>query len=526
MASKKLLAGIDAGTTGVTVMIADSQGNIIGTAYREYLCSFPHPGWVEQSMEFMWPRICEASKEAISKTGVNPKEIASLGFSSQRGTFACVDKNITPIADSIVWSCGRAGDELEWIKNNLGADRYHDITGVPLSGLWSYAKVKWIVDKRPDLLERTHLILNGQEYFLHKFGSDDISSDPASITLNGMMDIAKLDWSKELCDLIGLPMEKLPPMKTPTRQVGVVSKRASEESGFPEGMPICFGGGDQQCAAIGAGVIREGLAEITIGTASVMVAHIDSRKPDPKHLVLIGGSAIPHKWDMEGLAFATGVCLRWWRDTYAQVEKQVADQLGMDTYDLIGAQAASAPVGCKGYVFFPFFTGQVTPYYVDNARGGAIGLSLIHDRAIMARSIMEGGAYENRMIVDAMEEVLGKPFESIRLSGGGAKSPLWNQIQSDVYGRPVERLKISECTTLGATILGAVGAGVFGSVEEAVEHMVHPYDSIEPNTANHSLYEDVFGVFKETFLALRNAGVYDKIAAVQNKHWGGGQESA
>lgn len=520
MAGKKLLAGIDAGTTGVTVMIADTAGNIVGTAYREYPCVFPHPGWVEQDMELMWTRICGASKEVISKTGVNPKDIASLGFSSQRGTFVCVDKDTTPLANSIVWSCGRAGEELKWIAENLGPDRFHDISGVPLSGLWSYAKMKWVVDKRPDLIAKTHLILNGQEFFLHKFGSDDISSDPASITLNGMMDIAKLDWSKELCDLIGLPMEKLPLMKTPARQVGTISKKASEESGFAVGMPICFGGGDQQCAAIGAGVTREGLAEITIGTASVTVAHIDSRKPDPKHLVLMGGSAIPNKWDMEGLAFATGVCLRWWRDTYAQVEMQTAQQLGMDAYDLIGVQAASAPVGCKGYIFFPFFTGQVTPHYVDNARGGTIGLSLIHDRSMMARAIMEGGAYEIRMIVDAMEEVLGKPFDSLRLSGGGAKSPLWNQIQADVYGRPVERLKVSECTTLGATILGAAGAGVFASVEEAVNHMVHPYDSIEPNMQNHAIYDDVFGVFKETFLALRDAGIYDKIVAVQNKHWG------
>ena len=520
MAIKKLLAGIDAGTTGVTVMIADTDGNIVGTAYREYPCSYPHPGWVEQDMELMWTCMCEASKEVLSKTGVDPGEIASLGLSSQRGTFVCVDNDLNPLADSIVWSCGRAGEELAWIRDNLGDDRYHDISGVPLSGLWSYAKMKWVVDRQPDLLDRTHLIVNGQEFFLHKFGSEDISSDPASITLNGMMDIANLDWSRELCDLINLPMDKLPPMKTPARQVGVVSKAAAETSGFAQGMPICVGGGDQQCAAIGAGVIREGLAEITIGTASVMVAHIDSRKSDPEHLVLMGGSAIPDKWDMEGLAFATGVCLRWWRDIYGQVERQAAEHLDMDAYDIIGTQAASAPVGCKGAIFFPFFSGQVTPHYVDNARGGAIGLSLIHDRAMMARSIMEGGAYELRMIVDAMETVLGKPFDSIRLSGGGAKSPLWNQIQADVYGRPVERLKVSECTTLGATILGAAGAGVFGSVEEAVGNMVHPFDSIEPDMGNHEIYQDVFGVFKDTFLALKNAGVYDKIASVQSKHWG------
>ena len=139
---------------------------------------------------------------------------------------------------------------------------------------------------------------------------------------------------------------------------------------------------------------------------------------------------------------------------------------------------------------------------------------------MMARSIMEGGAFELRMIVDAMEEVLGRPFDSIRLSGGGAKSPLWNQIQADVYGRPVERLRVPECTTLGATILGAAGAGVFNSIEEAVENMVHPYGYIEPNMKNHEIYNDVFDCFKATFFALRDAGVYDKVVAMQAKHWG------
>jgi len=520
MAGKKYVSGIDAGTTGTTVMIADTDGTVIGTGYREYPCAYPHPGWVEQDVELVYQKICQASNEVIAKTGINPRDISSMGFSSQRGTFVFVDKDIKPLHNSIVWACGRANEELEWIKKNLGDDRFHDITGVTLSGLWSYAKMKWIVDKRPDILDQTHLILNGQEYFLHRFGAEEIASDPASITLNGMMDIAKLDWSKVLCDLIKLPVSKLPPMKPPARQVGVISKKAAAESGFAEGMPICVGGGDQQCAAIGAGVIREGLAEITIGTASVTVAHIDSRKKDPKHLVLIGGSAIPNKWDMEGLAFASGVCLRWWRDAYAQLETQAAAQLRMDPYDLIGIQASSAPVGCKGFIFFPFFTGQVTPYYVDNARGGSIGLSLIHDRAMTARAVMEGVIYEIRMIVEAMEEVLGKPFDCLRLSGGGAKSPLWNQIQADVYGRPVQRLKVMECTTMGATVLGAAGAGVFKSVEEAVTHMVHPIGNIEPNMKNHEIYNDVFDCFKTTFLALRDAGVYDKISAVQRKHWG------
>lgn len=516
----KYVAGIDAGTTGATVMIFDLNGTLMGTGYREYPCQYPHPGWVEQDVYDLWNGVCEAAKEVISKTGIDPKEIGSVGLSSQRGTFVPIDKDWNPLSNSIVWSDGRAGEEIKWIEENIGKDHYHEVSGVPLSGLWAYPKFKWVRDKQPKLYEKTWKFVNGQEWLLHKLGSTELFTDPASLTLNGMMDVKTLDWSDELLDAINVSKDKLPPVKEPMRQVGVISKEAALATGFAEGMPISCGGGDQQCAAIGAGVIREGLSEITIGTAAVMVAHVDSQRPDVDHSVLFGGHALPGKWDMEGLAFASGVCLRWWRDTYGQVEKEAAAKLGMDPYNLITLEAQKAPVGSKGFIFLPFLNSQVSPYYHDNARGGSIGLTLAHDRHIMARAVLEGVVYELRMIVEAMEKVLGKPFETIRLSGGGAKSDLWCQMQADVYGRPVEKLRVSDCTTLGAAILGAVGAGIYPTIEEAVDKMVHTYGFIEPNMENHQIYTDMYHIFKDTFLALKDADVYNKLAAVTNKYWG------
>jgi xylulokinase len=152
---------------------------------------------------------------------------------------------------SIVWSDTRADKELVWILDNIGSEKYHRISGVPVSGLWTYAKIKWFIDNKRDIFEKTYKILNGQEYFLHKLGSDEISTDPSSITMNGMLDVDNLTWSKELCELISLPFEKLPPMGTPARMVGKISKEASEKTGFSRRMPIAIGGGDQQCTAIG-----------------------------------------------------------------------------------------------------------------------------------------------------------------------------------------------------------------------------------------------------------------------------------
>jgi xylulokinase len=520
MSINQYLAGLDIGTTGVKALIADTKGAIVGMAYREYPCVFPHPGWVEQDVVLMWEKICEVVREVLAETNVDPKQIQSLGISSQRGTFVPVDKNINPLMNSIVWSDARADKELVWVNEEIGDQQYHRITGVPISSMWSYSKMKWYIDNEEELYGRTFKILNGQEYFLYKLGAEGLSTDPASITLNGMMDIDNLDWSPDLCECIGLPGDKLPLMGTPARQVGKVSRKASQETGFASGMPVAIGAGDQQCAAIGAGIVREGMAEITIGTAMVMVAHIDSRKKDPKRMVLMGGSGIPYKWDMEGLTFTAGAALKWWRDVYGGTERRMAEELGIDVYDIITLEASKSPVGSRGFLFYPCFQGQVTPNYHDFARGGAIGLSFIHDRKDMARAILEGVSFETKMVIRAMEEVLGRPFDILRLSGGGSKSDLWNHIQADIYGRTVERLKVSECTTLGATILGAAGCGVFSSVEEGVNEMVHPLDMIEPNMKNNDLYEEEFEIYHDTFHALMNYGIYEKLARFQKRYWG------
>ena len=491
----------------------------MGKAYQEYPVITPRVGWVEQDMYDLWDALCYTVRRAIDSAGVDPEEIGSVGISSQRGTFVAVDENWEPLHNAIVWSDNRCNEEVDWIKNNIGIDRYHKIAGAPISGAWSYAKYKWVRDHEPELYDKAYLFVNGQEWLLHKLGSTQVFTDPASLALHGMMDVSTLDWSEELLSAIDFDKSKLPPVKKPARQVGTISKAAAEATGFAQGMPICVGGGDQQCAAIGCGVIREGLAEITIGTASVMVAAVDDVKADPKHEVIFSGHAVPGHLDMEGLAYATGVALRWWRDIYGSPEVAVASASGKDPYDIICMEAEKSPAGSQGYIFFPFFSGQVTPYYADTARGGSLGISLAHDRADMARAVLEGGAYELRMIVESMERVLGHPFEVIRLSGGGAKSPLWRQILADVFNRSVQTLEQKDCGVLGAAILGAAGAGVFDSLDTAVEAMVHPDAMVEPNPENTEVYDDMYGIFKDAFLAWRDVDIFNRLNAVCEKHY-------
>ena len=150
----RFVTGIDAGTTGTTVMITDLHGQVMGSAYREYSCTYPRAGWVEQDMNLIWQAICEASRQALSDSGIDAQQIGSLGFSSQRGTFVAIDKDWNCLHDSIVWSDSRAGEETQWLRDNYNSDQYYNLSGLPLAGNWSYAKFKWVRDHRPDVYEK------------------------------------------------------------------------------------------------------------------------------------------------------------------------------------------------------------------------------------------------------------------------------------------------------------------------------------------------------------------------------------
>lgn len=517
----KYYAGIDAGTTGATVMIFDKDGNIMSSGYSEYKTKHPHPGWVDQDMHELWEGICIASKTATKKFKGNLEDVVSIGVSSQRGSFVPVDENWNPLMDAIVWSDGRATKETKWIEDEIGTDEYYRISGLLPSSLWVYPKLKWLKDNETEIYNKAWKFVNGQEFILNRLGSHEVFANASALNYNGIFDIKTLDYSDFLIEKMGLDKDKLPPILHELRSVGSVSKEAEAMTGFKAGTLISPGGGDQQAAAVGSGINKEGMAELSMGTAAVMVAQLDSHPIMEENLtsgVSFGSHAIPNKWDMEGTAHAAGVCLRWWRDTYGQLEVETGDKLDISSYDLITLQASKAPVGSEGLIFFPFFNSQATPYYHDNARGGLLGLTQIHTRAHSARSVLEGIVYELRMTVEAMEKAQGRPFDTIRLSGGGAKSDFWNQMQADIYGRRVERLKVSECAVLGAAILGAVGTGQLESIDEAIDNMVHTDSYIEPNMENYEIYTDYYEVFKKAFISWKDDNIYNDLADVNDKH--------
>lgn len=519
-AHREVFVGIDGGTTGATVTLFDRHGAELGSGYSEYACHYPHPGWVEQDVEEVWQGICAASRTARAAAAEVPDAaIRSLGLSSQRGTFVLLDDRRQPLTPSVVWNDSRAKAEEEVLAANIDRDRFRRITGCPLTASWAVVKLLWLLRNRPGLMERTRHICNGQEYFLHRLGAERLETDPSSLTLNGMLDIRQLSWSEEVCRAAGIDPTLLPPVGSPGTMVGRLSAAAAAMTGLPAGIPLCRGGGDQQCAAVGSGVIRQGLAEVTVGTSAMMVAHLDDIDLVTGHAPYIGGHAIAGKWDLEGGAFSIGSCLRWWRDNFAAAEREAARRQGKSAYDLMLACAEEVPAGSRGLVFHPFFAGQVTPYYDSTARGGFHGLSFHHDKACMVRSILEGCACEIRFMVDGIAHDLTGGIQELRMTGGATRSNLFMQIVADLLRRPVALLRSGEATVLGAAILGAVGAGYFSGIEEAVGEMVTIARVLEPEAANKDIYEDLFGLFRQGYECSARSGFYDAMYAFQHRYF-------
>ena len=509
--------GIDAGTTGVTVAVFGSDGTQFGSGYREYSCVYPHPGWVEQDMGEVWRGICLAARDAMAEADPAPGRVRSVAFSSQRGSFVLLDADERPLGRAVVWNDSRAHEMEAVIAGRIDRDRYRRITGTPLSASWAAAKIAWIARHAPERMARTRWICNGQEYFLRQLGAETLETDPASLTLNGMMDIRHLDWSDEVLAAAGIDRALLPPVGAPGKVLGRLSRAAAEATGLPEGIPVCRGAGDQQCAAIGAGVVRQGFAEITIGTAAMMVAHLDHPDLVTGDAPYIGGHGVPGKWDLEGGAFAIGSSLRWWRDTFGQAEVAAARQRGVSPYDLIVAQALESPPGARGAIFHPFFAGQVTPYYDATARAGFLGIGLHHDRSCLIRAMLEGCACEMRLMVESFDRDLKGGITDLALTGGGTRSRAFTQIIANVLHRPIRLPANGECTVLGAAILGAVAVGAFTDVSEAVGAMVHDKAVVDPEPAVGELYDALFSTFRDVFEDARNAGVYETMYGYQTR---------
>lgn len=505
------LLAYDLGTTGVKAGILSPDGRLLAAAYREYGISYPGPGWAEQSVDEMWEAQCAVTRELFETSEIPPAAVAAVGVSCQRATFVPLDRDGSPLTPFIGWQDRRSVEQCEQMEQAVGGEEYYRIAGLPIEPTAAVSKILWLKAHRPDIFERASVFASTHNLHLRQLGVENPPCDLPDAAYMGLLDVDRLAWSEDLLDRLGIPLDKMPPLAPSGVVAGEVSTSAAAETGLAAGTRIVTAGGDLQVAGVGLGITEPGFASVGVGTGGGILIYLDKPLRHPRVALNCLPHAVAGAWEMEGICLASGAAYRWFRDTLCLFEKQAASTLNLDTYDILNMEAADVPPGAEGVLVMPSFMGAGSPNWYPGARGVILGLTLSTGRKTLTRAMLEGICLEIRWIFEAAAE-LGTELSHVRIWGGAAKSPLWNQIASDVYGIPVARTEVADAGLVGAAICAGVGIGWFEDARQGAREMVRVAESYRPNPDLRALYDDKFELYKKTYRALTEGGIFEQVA--------------
>jgi xylulokinase len=295
----------------------------------------------------------------------------------------------------------------------------------------------------------------------------------------------------------------LPRLHESPQVTGGLNAQAARSLGLREGTPVVGGAGDQAAGAVGNGIVTSGIVSATLGTSGVVFAHSDQPNLDPEGRVHTMCHAVAGKWCVFGCMLSAGGSFQWFRNNLAEGEVAAAKKRKIDPYELLIAEAQSAPAGAEGLFFLPYLTGERCPHPDPTARGGWIGLSARSRRRDMIRSLLEGVTFGMRDALEIMRQ-MNIPIEQVRASGGGARSAFWRQLQADIYKLPVVITNASEGPAYGVALLAGVGTGVWNSVEEACKSSIKQVEKVSPAKKSAALYDKHYDVYRKLYFDLKD----------------------
>lgn len=511
-----LLLAIDVGTTGTKASLITPDGLVAGSAYQEYGCYYPKPGWVEQDLDVLLRAVCATSAEAIAKSASPAADIKGVSFSTQRTCTIFLDRDGKLVRPMISWQDNRPVDEVNEIAGKLGSEKFHGITGLPLNTTWNIGKILWLRANEPASWSRVARVCQLQDYMLLAFGSDGHFTDSAAVSLFGLWDIKAFAWSEEILKTFDIDRRMLPEAVVPGTVVGKVSQDISARTGIPAGIPLVVGAGDQNSAVVGAGVVEKGTMSVSLGTGGLVGAYLGVFPEGLDTSSNILNHAIKGKYQLEGYQAGAAGVFKWFSDQITTLEGAYAASTGGSLYRILDDVAGRVPAGSKGLLFMPYLASACAPRWNPDARGAFLGLAFAHDRACMIRAVLEGITLEVRDILEAMYRAGATP-DMIRILGGPTKSNFWNQLQADVYNRPVETLRVTDAALLGAAIFAGVGAGIYSDIREGVGKLVKADKIYQPDPRRSMVYWDMYEIYKKAYDALAG-GVFTSLAEFQRKN--------
>lgn len=469
-----MLLGIDVGTGGTRAVLIDRTGRVLAShsALHAPIHS-EHIGWAEQNPEDWWRAAQEAVRGALKQAEAagHGTEVEAFGLTGQMHGCVMLDAEGAVLRPSLIWCDQRTQPQCDWLTDKIGYEKLIQLVANPALPNFTLTKLLWVREHQPEIFAKIAHVLCPKDYVRFRLtGEYAIDMQEASGTL--LLDVVHRRWSQEVADAAGIPMSWLPRLFEGPEICAKINAAGASATGLKEGTPVAAGAGDQGAGAVGMGILTPGSVSATIGTSGVVFAATDKPTLDPKGRLHTFCHAAPGLWHVMGVTNGAGLSFRYLKDTF----------LPNLSYDELTALAADVPPASDGLLWAPYLFGERTPHLDPKARAAFVGISASTTTAHYTRAVLEGVAFSLQDTFSLFAD-LNIPVTKIRLGGGGARGPLWRQIQADVYNHPVELLEAEEGGAFGAALLAGTGVGVWPTVEAACAETVRAAETIEPKNA-------------------------------------------
>ena len=508
-----IFLGIDIGTSGTKTLVINAEGKILAEASSFYDVYHPQPLWSEQEPDDWWQATVRTVRAAVRKAKVKAADVKAIGLSGQMHGSVFLDAQNRVIRRAILWNDQRTAAECQEIETRAGGRRrlIKMVANPALTG-FTAPKILWLRNHEPRNFDRLAKVLLPKDEIRRRL-TGQFATDVSDASGMLLLDVAKRQWSKPLLTKLELDPDLLAEPYESEQVTGQLTRQSAKLLGLSTDCLVVGGAGDCAAGAVGNGIVRRGAVSTSIGTSGVMFVHSDKVAIDPKGRLHTFCHAVHGKWHMMGVTLAAGGSLQWFRNALCQTEIARAKRLRVDPYELLTAEAAAVPAGSEGLFFLPYLAGERTPHADPDARGCLIGLTLKHGRGHIVRAILEGATYSLRDSLDIIKQ-LDVPVRQIRASGGGSKSPLWRQIQADVFGQKVVSMTADEGPAFGVALLAAVGGGAFKNIQEACNATVHVAQETRVQAKAKRTYAAAMPVYQQLYQSLKND--FKRIAALGN----------
>lgn len=490
--------GLDGGTEGLRVGIFDTDGRPVVFVRTPYATEYPRPGWAEQDPEEWWNAVVSGIRSALSRTGIAGGDIASITLAATSCSLVCLDASGAPLRPAIIWMDVRAGDEANEVAA-CGSESLRLSGGKHASAEWLPSKALWLSRNQPEIYNRTTWLAEYVDFITWRLSGERTASLNTA-AIRSYYDAENGGWPHELFSTLGLHdlEDKLPDTVLPMGAVaGALSRSAQEELGLPSSVSIVVGGADALVAQIGMGTVVPGELALITGSSHLALLQSEKRTHGDGTFGGYPHAVIEGQYTIEGGQTSTGSMLEWYRRLIDDGEYSAK------FFESLTPLAELLPVGSEGLLVLDHWQGNRTPYIDARSRGALMGLTLSHRREHIYRALIESVCFGTENTLERFRDQ-GHEITRAVVCGGAVNSPLWLQLHANVSALTLEVNDVAEAATLGSAILGAVGSGLFPTINDAVTAMVHSSRVIEPDMDAHAEYLPFFEAYKEAYKKLRD----------------------